>query len=99
LQLSQQDLAQFGYIPDVKVENFKNCFIFWLLPAGSCCRNLANEKYFFSKSRELGQLVSQKSFICVKIIFFTLKKCENSPPILNPFLPNRFHIPALDLGS
>jgi hypothetical protein len=89
LQSSQQDLAQFGYIPDVKVKNFKNCFIFWLLLAGTCCRNLGNKKYFFSKSQKLGQFFSQKSFICVKIIFFRLKKCENSPPPVPPPPPQK----------
>jgi len=27
----QEDLAKFGYRPTMKVENFKNPFIFWLL--------------------------------------------------------------------
>jgi len=35
----QEDLSEFGCRPDVKVENLKNAFIFWL-PAGTCCRDL-----------------------------------------------------------
>jgi hypothetical protein len=38
----QEDLAKFGYGPDMKVIFFlKNAFIFWLT-ARTCCRNMAN---------------------------------------------------------
>ncbi len=38
---SQEDLAKFGYRPDVKVSIFINPFVFWLLTR-HCCRFLAN---------------------------------------------------------
>jgi hypothetical protein len=37
---SQEDLAKFGNRPEMKVENFKNPFVFWLL-AKTCCKILA----------------------------------------------------------
>jgi hypothetical protein len=36
----QRDLAKFGHRPDMKVENFKNFFTFWLL-AETHCKNFA----------------------------------------------------------
>jgi hypothetical protein len=36
----QQDLAKFGYRLGMKIEKFKNPFIFWL-PAGTYSRDLA----------------------------------------------------------
>ncbi len=51
----------------MKVEKFKNLIIFQL-PAGTCCENLSNlnRAIFFS----------QKSFVCVKIIFFKSKNAK-----------------------
>jgi hypothetical protein len=37
---SQEDLAKFGNRSDMKVENFKNPFVFWL-SAKTCCKILA----------------------------------------------------------
>jgi hypothetical protein len=53
----------------MKVENFKNSFLFWV-HAGTSSRNLVNQGHFFS----------QKSFVYVEIMFFKLKTCENSHP-------------------
>jgi hypothetical protein len=38
----QEELAKFGYGPDVKEEFFNNPFIFWL-PAGTCCTDLVGD--------------------------------------------------------
>jgi hypothetical protein len=39
----QEELAKFGYRPDVKEEvYFNNPFIFWL-PAGTCCTFLVGD--------------------------------------------------------
>jgi hypothetical protein len=51
----------------------------YLLEVGICFRNLAIFHFNISKSGELGsKFFPQKSFVCVKIIFFSLKKCKNS---------------------
>jgi hypothetical protein len=44
----QEDLAKFGHRPDMKVENFKNLFTFWLL-AETHCKNVAILNFFFLK--------------------------------------------------
>jgi len=50
--IPQQDLAKFGYNHIImKVENYENSFDLFLLPAGTCNRNLV-EKTLFLKSEE-----------------------------------------------
>jgi hypothetical protein len=39
----QEDLAKFDSRPDMMRKYFKNCFIFWLPAARTCCRNLAKK--------------------------------------------------------
>jgi hypothetical protein len=68
---SQKDLAKFGNRPDMKVEIFKNPFVFWLL-AKTCCKILAI--YMYVCVGQIQAIFSQKSFACVKTIVLSLKK-------------------------
>ncbi len=62
----QEGLVKFDYGPNMKVEKFKNPFIFWLF-SGTCCRNLA---VFFLNFWKKNPLYLSK----FEIIFFRLKK-------------------------
>lgn len=70
---SQEGLVKFDYGPNMKVEKFKNNFIFWLF-SGTCSRNLAILFLIFEFGK-LGASFKQKSIICVKIW-----NHENLPP-------------------
>jgi hypothetical protein len=59
-----EDLARFGYKPNVKVEKLKNSFTFWL-PAGACCRNLVISSSF-SKSGGLGKFFHKNPLYVLK---------------------------------
>ncbi len=87
---SQEGLVKFDYGPNMKVEKFKNNFIFWLF-SGTCCRNLAILFLFLNLANQ-GHLSNKNPSYVSKfeIIFFRLKKYENLPP--EKTLANFYHI-------
>jgi hypothetical protein len=85
----ETNLANSGYMPDMKVEKNQDPSIFlatyWNLLQKSVDLN------FFFKFRNLANLdhfPHEKSFILVKITFFMLDFCKNSP-IKKTLVPNR----------
>jgi len=84
---SQEDLAKFGYTPDMKEEKSKNPFVFSYLLEPVCTNRLLILKFYFLKSGKVPIFLSQKSFECVKTIFFRSKKLQKSPPHPQPHPP------------
>jgi len=82
----QEELAKFGYRPDVKEEFLNNPFIFWL-PAGTCCTDLAGDfSSFLQNLAKLGPFFTPKKKIplyVLKSYFSGQKKYEfffQTPP-------------------
>ncbi len=75
----QEDLPKFGYGHMWK-EIFLGILFFILIAAGTCGKS-GKFKTKNSKSGELGLFVSQKSFVCVEIIFFRWNKPKIQPKI------------------
>ncbi len=74
----QEDLAKFGHRPDMKVENFKNLFTFWLRLAETHCKNLAILNFFlFEILTNLGPLFHKNPLNVLKSYFTRLKKIQN----------------------
>jgi len=69
----EENLAKFGYKPDMRVEKIKN-FLMFFLPARTCCKNLV-----FPPPHNSGELGSFKKRMCQKLLFFSSEKWENLP--------------------
>jgi len=81
---SQEDLAKFGYTPDIKQEKSKNPFVFSYLLEPVCTNRLLILKFYFLKSGKIPIFLSQKSYGCAKIIFFRSKNLQKPPPTPHP---------------
>ncbi len=73
--IHKKDFAKFGYRLDVKVENFNNPFIFWLLD-GTCDRNLALKEVQIWKINPI--FFRKIPWMCRKYIF-QIRKWKKSP--------------------
>jgi len=60
---SQEDLAKFGYTPDMKEEKSKNPFVFGYLVEPVCINRLLILKFYFLKSSKFPIFLSKSYFL------------------------------------
>jgi len=71
----EENLAKFGYKPDIRVEKIKN-FLMFFLPARTCCKNLV----FPPPAPNSGELGSFLKSMYQKLFFFPVQKNEKICP-------------------